>query len=128
METLGMDVGFDLKRTMVQYCGHIRNRAINRIIDVSRGVAWVIARYGQVDVIVLMVGSNDLVCCDRDPRELAIDLITVARLFLVYGIKRVTIMEVIRGMGRMRIDMPRLGYGRVSTPRCGPWKENLTAG
>ncbi len=89
-----MDFHLDNNSTEVAFCGYARHSPLNLIEQIPRNLYWIIQVFGCPDIVVLMMGSNDLVYeFSRSPTELADDLVNVCFMLYVCGVKKVLVPE-----------------------------------
>ncbi len=96
----GTMFGLDESRSVVHFCGFLGSRPLNLISQLARQIDWVISTYGLPDVVVFLLGSNDLLNdYSVPPTTLAWRLISIAAEFRRRGTTQVLFTEVLPRYG-----------------------------
>ncbi len=94
----GMDLQLDESRASIVYCGYIDNRPLNTLEQLWNNFDWVINNYEIPDVVVILLGSNDL--CERlRPVDYSCQIVAIAQEFRSQGTKHVLFPEVLPRYG-----------------------------
>ncbi len=95
-----LDIGIDLERSFVEYCGQINNQPLNFIEELVKFLPNFRQEYLIPDVLVLMLGSNDLCSFPYESAMgLGLRLAAVGKWFLKNGVKRIVFTEVLPRLG-----------------------------
>ncbi len=92
MDNVNMCFNLDTDLVDVSFCGHVRATPLNLMRQIVENFDWILEEYGGPDILVLFIGSNDLVFeFDRTPSHLANLLLVICHMFYVRGVKRVLV-------------------------------------
>ncbi len=59
-----LNIGFNLQRAQVSFCGYIGSRPLNLIAEVAYSFHWMLHTYPLPNIVFIILGSNDL--CQED--------------------------------------------------------------
>ncbi len=81
------NINFNLAHdTFVYFCGMIRNSPLNLIQDLVNNADWIFQTYPTPDIVVLVLGTNDLMYFDRcHPDEIASSSWSVPFTIYIWG-------------------------------------------
>ncbi len=100
LESSKIDIGIDLSRSYIEYCGFVDSKPLNFIEQLVQFLPNFRKMYLIPDVVVLMLGTNDLGSFPQEsPMGLALRLAAVGKWFVKKGAKRVIFTEVIPRLG-----------------------------
>ena len=88
----------------IRMIGEYQGRKIQFIRDIARAANAMMARYPRPSVVILDIGSNDLMSVNRSPEGLAVDLVQLAVRLLNLGAKRVVMTKIIPRLGGAAVD------------------------
>ncbi len=106
----------ELDFTRVVWKGWNRNQPINLIKDVSCNIAEIMDDVGEIDVMFLFLGSNDLITFEfHTPETVADWLFNLAKKLLDQGVKRVCFTECLPRFGARGICRKGTYWGVVNS-------------
>ncbi len=93
-------MNLDSSRSSISYCGFIGPKALNLLEELWNSLEWVLETYGVPDVVVIIMGSNDLCHNNRlFPVDYSCQVLAIAQEFRAMGTSQVLIAEALPRYG-----------------------------